>query len=154
MSFTEQARLWAEQAQKNLKRQPRERLIVAGLILACVIYALFSGRFSNATEREIDREIALAKTLCEASSEWVMANPERLKMGKNNLREFKINGEPLSFKYVQFPEVLFLDTGVYLISGHKREDLYCTFPDPRTRAAHFYFDYERRVWVDNVRFRN
>ena len=153
MTFVERLKENAEEVLRALKRQPRSRLVVTAIILCGIIYAVFSGGYNSETNQKIEYEIKLAQMICEHSADWVMQDIGRLKMGKSDLKNIKINGESVPLEYVTYPVVLFQDTGIRNIDGSARDDLFCTFPDPRSSSHHFYFNYKNRIWVDHIRFR-
>jgi Ca2+/Na+ antiporter len=153
MNFLERLQERGVEIRKAVKRQPRSHIVMAVLILCGILYVIFSGGYNAETNQKIEYEIKLAQMICEHSADWVMQDIGRLKMGKSDLKNIKINGESVPLEYVTYPVVLFQDTGIRNIDGSARDDLFCTFPDPRSSSHHFYFNYKKRVWVDRIRFR-
>ncbi|MCB1652350.1 MAG: hypothetical protein KDI46_09895 [Alphaproteobacteria bacterium] len=141
---------------ENIKAVPPVKLWGAGILILVVIYfAFFSGR-GKEYHQHVEGELLLARMICEESQGWVLANRERLKIGKADLRTFKLRGETVALKHVKYPEILFLDTGVRGANADSPEvwqNFVCEVSDPRSHSTHFYYDYQKRRWIDKVRFR-
>ena len=153
MSFGEHAaRTW-----ERFKAQPKSNLIFAALIIAAIIYVVVPDKRGKEFHRQVEEEIQLARVICEESLGWVLENRKRLKMGQSDLKNFKLNGYSFDLEYVDYPEVLFFDTGFRsaTVDSSKvpQQDFFCVFSDPRSSSADFYYDYSKRRWVDKIRFR-
>ena len=148
---------WFAETKQWFKEQSNSKLIFAALIIIGVIYVAFGFGYDAEYHEEVEIEKRWAQAICENSYEWVMADTQRLKLGKSDLRNVKVNGRKVKLEHIQYPEVLFLDSGISKITikgggGATAEDLFCTFKDPRGSGEYFY-NYENRQWVDKARFR-
>ena len=149
---------WISETKQWFKEQSNGKLIFAGLIILGVAYVVFGFGYDAEYHKEVEEEKKWAQLICENSLRWVLADRERLKLGKSDLRNVRIDGRKVELKHIEYPEVLFLDSGISKISARGRrggataEDLFCTFKDPRGNGEYFY-NYETRTWVDKVRFR-
>lgn len=137
-----------------LKEQSKGTFIFAALILVIALYLGFKTPQGSAYNQQVSEELNLAVALCENSIGYVMSDPKRLKHGKSDLQNLKLNGQKVELEYVRYPQILFLDSGIRNITREKTaRDIYCYVKDPRSSGAEYYFNYETRRWVDRVRFR-
>lgn len=145
-SFTDKARHWFEE-------QPKSRLIFATIIVLGLLYVILGFGYGPEYHKQVEEEKVIARYMCENAYEWVMADPERLKMGKSDIKNMPINGRKFTLEYVKYPEVLFLESGLRNINNTQTaEDIYCFFKDPRDSTAKYYYNYATGTWVDKVRF--
>lgn len=140
--------IWA-----GIQSMPKAKLIPALMVIGFLIYVVVGGAYGRDYHRNLDREINIARALCENSRRLVLNELERLKLGNNILREVEVNGKTQSFEYIAFPKVVFLDTGFGRIGNRAAEqDVFCTFEDPRSRKE-YYYSYDKGAWADRVRLR-
>ena len=143
----------SEDIREWFREQPNSRLVVAALIIIGIVYVIFGYGHGPEYHEQVNRELEQAIQICENSREWVLSNPNRLKLGKAVLNHVKVNGRTTQFEHVKYPQVLFLDSGFRNIDGSKTaQDIFCAFKDPRDSSAKFYYNYKTRQWVDKVRF--
>ncbi|MCB1720346.1 MAG: hypothetical protein H6860_00155 [Rhodospirillales bacterium] len=139
---------------KWLKDQPKSRIIPAGLIVLILLYIILGPRFGREYQIQIYNELQLAAAICENSRNWVLADPGRLKLGQGDLRHIPVNGRHIELKYVDYPTVMFLDSGIKKTTGRRTaQDIYCVYADPRVAGDRKYYKYDERIWVEKVRFR-
>lgn len=134
--------------------QPKARIFMAILILCGIVYVIFGFGYGKDYHNRVNTELEIAKFICENSQEYVQKNPERLKLGKANLKNFAVDGERFELKYVKYPQVIFLESGFSNIDRSKTaRDIFCTYSDPRDSTADYYYNYEKHIWQDKIRFR-
>lgn len=135
--------------------QPKSRLLMAVLIIAGIVYVFFGFGYGKEYHDQVNTELEMAKFICENSSDYVQQNPDRLKIGKANLKNLEFDGERLELEYVRYPEVIFLESGFSNLDRSKTaRDIYCHYSDPRDSTADYYYNYEKRIWKEKIRFRN
>lgn len=148
---------WLDNARIWFRDQPNSRLFIAAAIILGIGYVVNTVGFGSEYAQELSKDKRLSMLICEASRDWVLADPKRLKHGQTNLQDFKIDGKTIKLEHMDYPKVLFLDSGIRKIeleggSASTANDLYCFFQEPRG-GGKFYYNYRTREWVNKVRFR-
>ena len=148
MSFFEDLK---DRINDNLKYESRFKIIVAGAIVLGVLFLFLYNPYDEEYFEEVEKEIVLAKKICENSRNFILSHQKRLTLDNNVLRDIKVNGKKVELEHVKYPKVLFFHTGY----GHKgaHNELYCSFSDPRKSSMTYYFEYERSMWVPRTRTR-
>ncbi len=135
--------------------QSKGKLLMTALIIAGIVYIIFGFGYGADYHDQVNRELELAKRICEESNRYVMSNPNRLKHGKSELDKFPLDGEEVKLEFVKYPQVIFLRSGFNnLDSRQAAEDIYCFYEDPRDSSADFFYNYKRKIWKNKVRFRS
>ncbi|MEZ5813659.1 MAG: hypothetical protein R3E13_02895 [Alphaproteobacteria bacterium] len=144
---------WQKETRRWFKEQANSKLIIAAAIFLFGLYVFFGFGYSEDYHKQVNAEIKLAKLLCENSLEWIMADPNRLKLGQGDLRHVTVKGRKIKLEHVKYPKVIYLDSGIRNLKRKKTvTDLYCVFKDPRSTTREFFYKYDERLWVDKVRF--
>lgn len=144
----------SKNVKKWLKNQSKSRLIPAGLIVFALLYITLGPRFGREYQIQIYNELQLAAAICKNSRKWALTNPGRLKLGQGDLRHIPVNGRHIELKYVDYPKVMFLNSGIKKTTGRRTaQDIYCVYADPRVAGDRKYYKYDEQIWVDKVRFR-
>lgn len=137
-----------------LRDQSKVNLAFSFIILAFIAYVLITrSYYSKDYHLAVDAEIELAKHICENSEEAIARNRDLLKLDQGDLRDIEIDKKPTQLKYIKYPKVMFFRTGIENLTGKDRGDLFCVFSDPRSSSLTHYYDYNRRIWKDGMRFR-
>ncbi|MCB9983128.1 MAG: hypothetical protein H6861_05585 [Rhodospirillales bacterium] len=145
---------WQYNLRKWYKGQPKSRLIAAAMIVLALLYIILGPRFGREYQKEIYYELQLTAAICENSREWVLNNRQRLKMGQGDLRDIPVNGRPVKLKYVKYPTVMFMDSGIKMANSQRTAtEIYCVYADPRIAGDRKYYKYDEQIWVEKVRFR-
>ena len=135
--------------------QPKSRIFMAALIIVGIGYVIFGFGYGKDYHDQVNRELELARMICETSEEYVQSNPDRLKMGKADLKNLTYDGERIKLKYVKYPKVVFMESGFSNLNKRKTaRDVYCFYTDPRDSTANNYYNYETKTWQNKIRFRN
>ena len=136
---------------ERIKKESKSKLIIAGLVLAGVAYALVINPYDKEYMAQVETELALARKICENSRDFVMRYPNRLKLDVNVLENIKVDGKIIKLEHIAYPEVLYFSSGF----RHRNagNELYCSFSDPRTSSVEFFYDYKRDQWVPRTRSR-
>lgn len=135
--------------------QPKSRIVAAALIVGGLCYVVFGFGYGKEYHEQVNKELELAKFICENSRDYVQQNPERLKIGHADLKNLRFGGEKIELEYVRYPEVIFLESGFVNLNRSKTaRDIYCHYSDPRDSTAKHYYNYEKRTWQNKIRFRN
>ncbi len=137
---------------KRLKRESKWKLAFAACMIVAILYIFLGFGYSREELKKIEKEITLAKKLCEEAEEWVQGHIKRLKMGETDLRSVPVKGEPVTLEYVAYPVIIFYDTGIRSLTFGRETDLACTFSDPRSSDVDYVFNYETHLWTDHSRF--
>ena len=136
---------------ENLKRESKVKLAIgAGIILTIAVLALHDP-YDEEYMQEVEKELVIAKAICENSLDYVMRHSKKLKLGHNKLDNIKVNGKLMKLEHVKYPEVLFFHTGFK--HPNAGNELYCSFSDPRSSSQDFFYNYEYKTWVKNMRSR-
>lgn len=133
-----------------IKSQSRAKMTIAGMLVAGILFmALLSPRDPKYFEA-VQKEIQLAMLICEESEEWIYEYTDELKMDDNVLDEVKVNGRHIQLKLVEYPKVLLFSQGFE--HTRKRDELFCSFQDPRS-GAHYFYSYKTKTWEQKSRTR-
>lgn len=134
--------------------QSKVKLAFSLIILIFIAYVLISrSYYSKDYHMAVDAEVELAKHICENSEETITHNTDLLKLDQGDLRNVEVDKEPARLKYIKYPKVMFFKTGIENLTGEDRGDLFCVFSDPRSSSLTYYYDYSKKIWKDNMRFR-
>lgn len=132
--------------------QPRPRLFFGAVIVLGLLGLIIFNPDNQDYYMKVQEEIPLAMSICENAADWVRANPERLKMTQNVLKDLPVNGEIIKLKYIKYPRAIILHDGY--AHPNAQVELFCTFTDPRGRAGKdYFFDYYSGTWVDKTMLR-
>ena len=135
----------------TLKHESNFKLFIAGTIVLIILVIAFNDPYDEEYLQEVERELIIAKNICESSVNYVAKHSKKLKLGNNVLDKIPVNGKIYKLEHVDYPKVLFFHTGY----KHKNagNELYCSSSDPRGSSKDFFFDYEYRRWVKQMRMR-
>ncbi len=135
----------------TIKYESNFKLVIAGLVVLGVVFMIFYNPYDEDYMQEVEKEIIVAKKLCENSREYILRNVNRLKLSDNVLDNIKVDGKLVKFEHLKHPQVLFFHTGY----GHKNagNELFCNFSDPRDKSKDYFYDYDIGSWVNRMRTR-
>lgn len=144
----EKIKLWLED-------QSPAKLVIAGVFIIGIPFFIFSQPRGAEYQKLVAAEVEIAKKICIEAFDYILAEPERLKITGNKLNDIPVNGEIPRLKYVEYPRVLFLHNGYANINT--MEEFYCTFRDPRGTneygSSSYFYDYNKMAWVARARTR-
>mgnify|MGYP000388969197 CR=1 FL=1 len=135
----------------TLKNESNFKLGVAAVVLITILFLTFYTPHDEEYMEEVEKELILAKKICENSRNVVLSQPKRLKLSHNKLDDIKVNGKRVELKHVEYPRVLFFHTGFKHTNAGN--ELFCQISDPRGTSKDYFYDYEYRVWKNNTRTR-
>jgi len=145
---------WKYNLRKWYDDQPKIGLIAAALIIIALLYIILGPRFGREYQLQVYNELQLAAAICENSRQWVLSDPQRLKLGQGDLRHIPVRGQTVKLEYVDYPTVMFQDSGIKKTTGDRTaQEIYCVYADPRVAGDRRFYKYDERIWVDKVRFR-
>ncbi len=132
-----------------IREESNFKLLVAAAVIGGVSYVVFYNPYDKEYYTEVERELGLARLICENSEEWVLSNEEHLKMDDNTLDRIRVNGQLIKLEHVKYPKAVLLHDGFH--HPNAQIEFYCTFEDPRGNTGReFFYDYHRHTRVDKT----
>ena len=134
----------------RFRTESKIKYVVAALIVIGLIAAIFVKPRGAEFNKAVERELQLARAICINAENWVFSNIEKLKLNEAILDHIPVNGRKVELKEVKYPQIIFLIGGFR--SPNMPLDLSCEIKDPRG-GQKYYYNYEKKLWTDKVRFR-
>ncbi|MFK7839179.1 MAG: hypothetical protein AB8B83_02515 [Bdellovibrionales bacterium] len=135
----------------KLRTESNLKFIVAALFVIIGIGVMIFEPRGKEFQMTSAKEVKIAMQICQNAKGWVEANRSKLKLGSaSRLDHILVNGQKPNMEYVKTPQVIFISSGFN--SPNMTNNMFCEVINPATNEK-IYFDFEKRVWRDNVRFR-
>ena len=135
----------------RLRTDSNFKFVAAAIVILGLLFLLIFSPRGKDFYLTSDKEVRIGMQICQNSTNWVITNRHRLKLGQDSkLDHIKVNGEIPEFEHLKTPQVIFIASG--FDAPNMTNDIFCEIIHPATKEK-YYFDYSKRAWTNKVRFR-